>query len=981
MNRDGILKIIGVILGIFSISLVFGQSPAPRLVTAEDFLGNNLPPDVYDIEVDTNGFVYFVYPGGLWRFNGTNVESEWKLENPLNPIVYYSIHKGYNDQLLLAGPFGVAYIKEDSLLEFPIPDSIVKLGRKWYESVYLDQEGLLHIAPRNYGYFTVDPQGNVMEIMGKSSRLNGFVMTLLPSGEPFHFSITNHTSTKPPALYFKDTDSSLHFISKIKPPIYESSLVQYTDGTFMFCDGNNNIVHFDKNELIMTRTVDFKGNKLFIDSRDILWIGTVDNGFFKVDSPDFSNVQHFCNGASAALTESFDKGIWFKSDSLKFGYIPPTNVLNYSDQNGYPMLRNIVQLNSAGEQIIIFNENGEVFLLQEDKVQKLNLPSVKLTPGLPPNFNHPRTSLYDEKTKTIWLAYYGELQSWNGNKLETLKLDESEFSSLRVTDLNISPEGRIMGATRNEFFEIIDGKIVQISESTTALIESFLVDDRGKIWVRTEEGLWILEQGKFLRPFKKMPKELLKSSLFIESTQGTIWYQPTLDGLFQIKRDTVVPVFDQYGKRIKLYAHAVTPDGDLWATLHKSGQLCRINEKNRSLNVQYYAFDDLAISAQGSEALLIMGDEVFFGARHGLFKQQIKDLTTQEIQSKVVITEVRINHHVVAIKESYNLSHHENYINLTFNGISFRRIPLVYSYFLDGLDTNWHETKNTQVQYTHLPPGEYIFKLRVKTIHGEWTKPVKIRFLIAKPYWQMWPFRIGATLLFLLFVGLSIRFRVVYIQRKEAEKGRIALELSRLELSALKAQMNPHFIFNTLKSIQNKILKGGKWEANELLVRFSKLIRSSLEYSRADFISLSDEIDFLRNYLEIEKQRLPGKFDFEIVIDDKDELQDLLVPSLLIQPICENAINYAFENENGNLLLKLKLVQEDLIEVQITDNGIGYFNAQKANSAKPQSLGLGIVQARLDLFKSQDYETSLRIEALDHATNRGTHITLRMPCK
>ena len=477
------------------------------------------------------------------------------------------------------------------------------------------------------------------------------------------------------------------------------------------------------------------------------------------------------------------------------------------------------------------------------------------------------------------------------------------------------------------------------------------------------------------RPFDEMPKDLMGPSIFIESTQGSIWYQPIKGGAYRIAKGAIRPMFDQYGERIRLFAHAIDPSGQFWATHGYDGRLCRIDVKDDSLDFTYYYLHEVSITGFENTSLVITDSHALLGGRHGLFKYEIDKLSSVANPSKTLIKEVRINYEPQEIKGFYDLSYDENFINIEFDGISFRRMPLNYSYQMVGIDTVWQESKYKNVQYTNLDPGEYYFKLRLKTRDTDWSEPKVIRFFIHSPYWETWWFRLSAIVLFIVIILFIIRLRVRYIQRKEADKQKIAQELSHLELKALKAQMNPHFIFNVLKSIQSKTLKGEKWETNALLVRFSALIRSSLEYSRADFIPLHKEIDFLNNYLEIEKQRFGNRFDFNI----QDDIQDdsVLLPPLIIQPLCENAILHAFNNTNGQLNISFKPNTDNTITVEVTDNGIGFFDQEQSEDG----LGLTIIRSRLDLFKKEGYATELQIDFLDNQEKKGSKITLILPCK
>ncbi|MFT5823171.1 MAG: ligand-binding sensor domain-containing protein [Crocinitomix sp.] len=976
------MKIFSLIAFFFSLLATYGQEPQTRLVMADDFFGRNTPPAVYDMEIDADGFVYIIYPGIIWKFNGIDAYKEWKTEDPDDQNYYFALHKGYHEEILLSGPFGVAYIKGDSIIKYPIPDSLAQFGRIGYESVYVDKEGLLHFAPRYRGYYTIDRAGNLEQVVGLPSNVNGFVATHLEDGHPFMYSInSSDNTTEPFSLYSSISNSKFNVISEIDGPIHESSLVQYQNGSIMFSNGNHDMVHFDKNGLIDSYKYEFKVNKLFIDSKDFLWIGTLGEGILKLETPQFEKFEKYHNGNSAVLTESFDHGIWFKSDSAKFGYIPPSDVLNYSPQTGYPMALNIAQISLVGPDILMLRRNGKLLLLNNDNITAFNPPGVSHIEGIPKDKLRASTFCYDRNSNRIWVSYHGELQGWNGNDWKILKLDEKEFDHFSAYEIKAFPNGRVIGSTRHEIFEIIDEEIVVLSKSIDLRILSFVLDASGRIWITAYDGLWILEDGIVRRPFEEMPEEMLTQSIFLESIGNSVWCQPIDAGLLRIKNDSIIPVIDHFGNSVKLYTYCISPSGDLWGCTLNGEHLARIEIKDNELIINYYQFSDLAFDGVYVNGLIVTDTHLFLGGRNGLFKQKISELTNEKNPSKVIVSEIRINHEVSEIKDTFELNYDENFINITFDGISFRRLTLKYSYQMQGLDTVWRETQHKQIQYTNLPSGEYQFKLRVKTRDTDWTAPQITTFIIEKPYWKTWWFRILLILSVLLTIFLIVHFRIRSVRKKAAEKNRIQLELSQHELRTLRAQMNPHFIFNVLKSIQSRILKGGKWEANDLLIRFSKLIRASLEYSKVEFISLDKEIEFIDNYLEIEKQRVPGKFTFEIMVESEDEIDDILIPTLLIQPICENAIKHAFETYGGKLTLNLKMVSSDIIEVHIIDDGIGYTNSKKTNNSAQPSRGLEIVESRLNLFKLQGFDTSIQINTGDKTTGRGTEIILRLPCK
>ncbi|MGB1038356.1 MAG: sensor histidine kinase, partial [Bacteroidia bacterium] len=205
------------------------------------------------------------------------------------------------------------------------------------------------------------------------------------------------------------------------------------------------------------------------------------------------------------------------------------------------------------------------------------------------------------------------------------------------------------------------------------------------------------------------------------------------------------------------------------------------------------------------------------------------------------------------------------------------------------------------------------------------------------------------------------------------------LKNTQLEAKSLRGQMNPHFIFNVLNSIQKSILKEDKVAANELLGKFSKLIRSSLKYSRLEFIQIEEEVVFLKNYISVENQRFPNRFTFKIEIDPELKEIGVKIPPLIIQPLCENAIKHAFTERGGELLVSIHLMDNDSLKVVVQDNGVGIDNSQKIRD--DESLGMKIVKSRLELFKDQGYEASMEVSFLDNKTKTGTVVELTLPYK
>jgi sensor histidine kinase YesM len=225
------------------------------------------------------------------------------------------------------------------------------------------------------------------------------------------------------------------------------------------------------------------------------------------------------------------------------------------------------------------------------------------------------------------------------------------------------------------------------------------------------------------------------------------------------------------------------------------------------------------------------------------------------------------------------------------------------------------------------------------------------------------------------------------MQRLENDKKQTELQqrATELEMQALRTQMNPHFIFNCLSSINRFILKNETETASDYLTRFSRLIRMVLINSRRPLITLEDELEMLRLYLDLERMRFHEGFDYHINFKNNIDAGDVLIPPLILQPFCENAIWHGLMQKEGTGRLDISLNMEDnVLHCSITDNGIGREKAEMIKSKsveKEKSLGLKITSDRLDLFnRNEDMQTSYNIDDLfdQNGDACGTRVNVRI---
>jgi tetratricopeptide (TPR) repeat protein len=228
------------------------------------------------------------------------------------------------------------------------------------------------------------------------------------------------------------------------------------------------------------------------------------------------------------------------------------------------------------------------------------------------------------------------------------------------------------------------------------------------------------------------------------------------------------------------------------------------------------------------------------------------------------------------------------------------------------------------------------------------------------------------TIVILLIIYIS------NIRKKQAQ-----LQQNILRQQVLRTQMNPHFIFNVLGSIQNFMLQNDIRKASDFLSQFASLTRATLNNSAAETISLTDEISMLKNYIELEKMRKADVFNYEIIFDDDLETDFIQIPPMMIQPFIENAIKHGFKNiENKGLLRVLFCDEGKKIRIEITDNGIGIKKAAQLKNNGHNSKAMQIFEERRRLFAKktkQQIDFTITDLSVQNPSKQGTKVQILMP--
>lgn len=347
--------------------------------------------------------------------------------------------------------------------------------------------------------------------------------------------------------------------------------------------------------------------------------------------------------------------------------------------------------------------------------------------------------------------------------------------------------------------------------------------------------------------------------------------------------------------------------------------------------------------------------------------------------------EIKNNKKAILIKDTVALDYlSAQNIRINFTPISFYHQTPSYEYIISSDDTKnrkWNVVSSEELNLIDIGYGTFDIKVRAKTLSGVYSKSTSFTLIVQKPYWATWWF-ISIILLFLVLV-ISVFARLGIKRRLKKKEGEV--RFLRSEYKALNALMNPHFIFNSLNSVQSLINNNENSTASKYVRIFSDLIRQNMRNISNELIPLSKELDLVENYLKIEKLRFKEKLNYSINIGDEVETEMILIPPLLIQPLVENAIKHGiWPKKTNDGLVQIRISEQDnLLKIEIEDNGNGFLISSKTDTLH-ESYAMGNIHQRIEqLSQIHDSKFTIKIDEIKDGEGKvcgaQSTVTIQLP--
>ena len=525
-------------------------------------------------------------------------------------------------------------------------------------------------------------------------------------------------------------------------------------------------------------------------------------------------------------------------------------------------------------------------------------------------------------------------------------------------------------------------------------------DSRGNIWFERIGGFGVYVAARdSLVSFiyeRDSTSALPSAHAFAEDKKGRVWISGG-DGVlgYALSSDPARGVIHKinirnYGIQGHFPFMAVDPNGEVWSFSPK--ELVKMNAED--LSFTRFSFQYGVNEADFFHFSFLPSGEMIFGGRNDIFIANPAELERNKEIPIPYITELQVLNQPFQLKmdgSPIHLRHKQNFFSIGFSAKAYTMAKAVrFRYRLNGFD-EWTEASGRRfANYTNVPGGDYVFQMQVANNEGVWNEKIlELPIHIGTAWWLTWWFRIGTLILVGVLIWWFYRLRISQFKKKEKMKSQYERKLANVEMTALLAQMNPHFLFNSLNSIDSYIIKNESKKASEYLNNFARLMRLILQNSRSNYISLKDELETLELYLQMEGLRFKDKFRYEIQVDKEIDVMSTVIPPMLIQPYVENAIWHGLMHKNNGTTGKVEILiskQENNLLCVVQDNGIGRRKAQEIKAQKSanhkRSMGMKITQDRIEMInKLYDTNTSMKITDLqDNEGNaEGTRVELVIP--
>lgn len=920
---------------------------------------------VYHCVQDKKGFIWFATNRGVSRFDGkvfTNFTKDDGL--PDNEILKLYIDKHdniwfisflgtpsvfYNGRIHTLNCKGVFYVVEDA-----VTDSIFLLANH-------SDDGL-----ESLGYY------QTLNIPGKwqfSTYFSGtenitfrfwpILRRATPGNVKFYFSWVDKIKA---CLVVRDrhTKKSYFFGDSAFTPFSNTSFIDATPNgkgvvftsseSIFYCDIDTLRPLVNLRDIGVNTEKPFDVNFIFCETDSVLWLCTKKKGLIRIINymqPDRKIQFYFPERFCSSILRDNEGGYWITSLDDAAYYVTNLDFFNLPGKSG-PVTGNAISIRSLDPTRIAAGfADGTVLNIHLNNLQTTSFHKWVLQ-----NKNNRVLDIWPYKNDRFLIATDGGLY---------MMMPDGSY-------VDISGEQGIKDIYVNADHTVLSGSATSV-RLVNPLTKSAKPLYYGRVtcvaavndtyYWGTLKGVYSHRNGATTSLGEKYPWLDSVINHINVAPDSALWIS-TPDGIVVMKKNIVTTITRSHGLLSNRCKHVLFDSLTAWISTDQG--ISRVNYRwigdSLSFTISNIMEVDGLLSSDVNETAL-GGDYIWAATEEGI-SYFSKDYESRPYSlPPVSIIKIVSGNRDLLVSDTIEIRYQKSDLLLELFCPSYRSCgSMYYKYRIPTLDTAWRTTNNSYIEFSSLPFGEFVLEITAVNKWGQQSAaPKKIVLINTPPFWKSTWFLITIYIVTLLAVAAAFYFFNRVRHRKKEQAYKIKQKMRDLEIMALRAQMNPHFIFNCMSSIQYYILHNDAITANLYLHKFSTLIRRTLQYSNVSVIPLSEEIKLLSLYLELEKMRLQERMEFQVIVKVNGEPNQLALPSMIIQPYVENAVKHGItplHDKQGIVTVTFEQ-SAAYIHCTIEDNGIG-INAGREKSREIEgdhtSMGNNITEYRIGLINS-----------------------------
>ena len=973
---------IWIFLGLFVGMQVVAQHPFYYPITTENGLSTN---EVYNLIQDNQGNLLVATDNGMIRYNGISFQRIPTNSNSKQSFTNF-VMNSEGEIWCMGFPGNIFRVREDSLLLLINFSSKVKN----YPSLRIDQSDVLNISGDSgtWLYNTVQKQ---------------WIDTIIKNN---FFSTKYYLHENLVQTYAHDTSRKTNNIESVQyytPPFSYKQLkvggfsFKFQSKQFYILNSNvskSRIFEIRNDSALLFHPLDKPINTYRVTSLcsmgdSVLLMGTY-NGLYAFNRQfePLYKTSCFQEETISAFYIDYENNLWIASTASGLKRVPYINRTLFNTNNSTLKENDIRLLATDGQQLFMGLRNGTIQTL--DKKQQIK---TLFTP--PQGHAFLRDLHYDSRqnklsfTKIISYLYdlkTGQLKQLNptknyaANSVRPIGKDNYLIARNSSTVV-IQPKkmNNFIQANKNiEYWNLFKNSKEVYGVQTIA--EKTLFSEYNPktqtFWLCMDDKIMLLKNGQYTECSYEGNSFIANSVYF--DLDGNTWIAGNnglyfCDSLQQIRLFT-----QQHGLYDNIIKKIRGAGNELY--LIYAGAFQRMNR--HTLQLDTYTRED-GLPSEEINDICLFGQYYCVATAKGLLKIPQKASFLNPYPPRLSVKKVLKDGQTCPLQNNYELDYDYKDFELYYDVVNFRSMG---DYFLKwrfkGRQNTWNTEKNPTglLRLNNLSHGTY--QLELKLVNQDAVESLTLQYIlnIHPPFYLNFSFWLTISLLLGLIGFLGYRYRINSIKSKAL----IKQQLIRSEVKALKSQMNPHFIFNALNSIQDLILKNDMRQTNKYLVKISRLIREVLKTSDKESITLEEELDMLGLYTDLEKLRFGEDLSIHIIAElDAYQKETIPLPPLIIQPYVENAFKHGLLHKEGKKELKIHFwMQQEQLHCHIQDNGIGRQQSQALKDKKSGHRHISFAskanQKRIDLINASQSK-QIQLNIIDLPNNSGTVVAIIFP--